>query len=161
VLALLEQVSPLPGATIVASVGLIWVARLRLARDRKLGRPLVLIRDSAGVKPVLLASVCALAIVSYWNSQARMEAFVALYGALMLAWLSPGFRDRACGETGVIYGWYGRAYEDLEEWRLTGEHLRFKMNGEWAAVEVERDVRTKLRQVLEAKAPETESSYRA
>lgn len=56
-----------------------------------------------------------------------------MLGAL-LAWITPGSQDAVLGELGVRRGWSARRFEDLEEWRLTGEHLRFRLAGEWTSV---------------------------
>jgi hypothetical protein len=53
---------------------------------------------------------------------------------ILLAWITPGSQDAVLGELGVRRGWSARRYEDLEEWRLTGEHLRFRLAGEWTSV---------------------------
>lgn len=78
--------------------------------------------------------------------------------ALMLA-ITPGFHDNVYGERGVRYGWYARRYEQLEEWRLTGEHLRWKLFGEWVSSRVPPAEHAELRTKLERLAPERESRF--
>lgn len=148
----------LVGAQIVALLGLTVVARMRLARDPKIGKPFHIEHDSGGLKPALFALHTGLLIVAFVSEGfPKMHSLIALYGALMLTWLAPGAYDRACGETGVFRGWYARRYEELEEWRLTSDHLRFKLFGEWTFVEIPPEKRGKLRAILERAAPDRES----
>jgi len=85
---------------------------------------------------------------------------VLLLGGLMLMW-TPGLRDSALGEGGVRAGWFVRPFAELEEWRLTGDHLRWRLFGEWQACEVPPDERESLRTKLEQLIPDRESRFRA
>jgi len=158
----MESGFPLSSAILLTTFGLLWVAFARWRRDPMIGKPIVVVRDSIGVKPALFAAQAALAlIVSLTEDFPTKSALFALYGAFMLTWLSPGFRDRACGDSGVFYGWIARRYEDLDEWRLTGDHLRFKAGSEWHAVEVPAEQRTRVRSLLVQAAPDRESRFNA
>jgi hypothetical protein len=53
---------------------------------------------------------------------------------VLLAWITPGSQDAVLGELGVRRGWSARRFDQIEEWRLTGEHLRFRLAGEWTSV---------------------------
>ncbi len=74
-------------------------------------------------------------------------------------WLQPSPRDEVCGADGVQYGWRSRRFEDLEEWRLTGEHLRFRVAGTWLAVGVPSAEHAALRKSLEELCPDRESRF--
>lgn len=71
----------------------------------------------------------------------------------------PDFSDQICGDRGVRYGWYLRRFEDFEEWRLTGEHLRFRLFGIWRAVPLPPERHEAFRPLLEEKAPGRESRF--
>ena len=79
-------------------------------------------------------------------------------GALV-AWLSPGFHDAVCGSTGVQRGWHARRFEDLEEWRLAGDHLRFRLFGEWTSVPLPVEDQVRVREVLARVNPKRESVF--
>ena len=87
-------------------------------------------------------------------------ALQVLVPAAMLIGLSPGLRDSTLAELGVRSGWYVRQYAELEEWRLTGDHLRWKLHGEWQACAVPADQRDELRTKLESLAGDRESRFR-
>lgn len=144
----------------VVLAGLAVVARVRAARDPRIGKPYLVIQDSRRVKPALLAVQTGLLIITLLAEPfPRMLAAFALLGAMLLTWLTPGVDDRGCGEEGVYRGWYGRRYEDLEEWRLTGDHLRFKLHGTWTSVEVPAAKRAHIRTILQDSAPDRESRF--
>ena len=142
--------------------GLGIVTAVRLSRDPKVGAPILVVHDSAGVKPVLLALETGLLLVSLVADPfPTTHAAFVLLGAMLLTALSPGVGDRACGEDGVFHGWHGVRYADLEAWRLTGDHLRFQVRGEWSAVAVPRDRQARVRGILERIAGDRESPYKA
>lgn len=85
-------------------------------------------------------------------------AALAVLG-ISVAILSPGFGDALCGEDGVQRGWHARRLADLEEWRLTGEHLRFRLFGEWTAVPLAPEHHAAVRARLVAACPERESPF--
>jgi len=147
-------------AQMIVIVGLAVVARVRAARDPRIGKPYLLIQDSRRVKPALLAVQTGLLIITLFADPfPRMHAALALLGAMLLTWLAPGIDDRACGEDGVYRGWYGRRYDELEEWRLTGDHLRYKLRGAWTSVEVPAGKRAHIRAILQESIPDRESSF--
>ncbi|MBL8860602.1 MAG: hypothetical protein JNK02_01200 [Planctomycetes bacterium] len=84
---------------------------------------------------------------------------LCIAGALLLGFTTPSARTAILGVGGVQRGWHARRYESLEEWRLTGDHLRFRLFGEWTAVpcppEFQADLRAKLTQL----APDRESPF--
>jgi len=153
---------PLILAQLVTVIGLGVVASARMRREPRIGKPIAVRYDSGGVKPALFAVETGLLLVTLsadpfptWHS------VLALYGAFMLTWIAPGAGDQGCGEEGVFRGWIARRYEDLEEWRLTGDHLRFRLLGEWSAVEVPRDKAAQVRSILQRVVPERESVHRS
>lgn len=69
----------------------------------------------------------------------------------------PGGDEEACGTEGVRRGWTVRSFAALEEWRLVGEHLRFRVGGRWLAVRLPREHQGATRERLQALAPGRES----
>jgi hypothetical protein len=59
----------------------------------------------------------------------------------------------------VQRGWHARRLEELEEWRLTGEHLRFRLFGEWTAVPLAPEHHAAMRARLVACCAERESPF--
>lgn len=82
---------------------------------------------------------------------------LALGTALVL--LSPGAEDSLLGTQGVQHGWHARRFADLEEWRLTGDHLRWRLFDEWVAAHVPVDLHAELRGELTAANAERESRF--
>ena len=152
---------PLILAQLITVVGLGVVASVRMHREPKIGKPIAVRYDSCGVKPALFAVETGLLLIALTADPfPTAHSVLALYGAFMLTWIAPGAADQGCGEEGVFRGWFGRRYEDLEEWRLTGDHLRFRLLGEWGAVEVPRDKAGHVRSILERLVPERESPHK-
>ena len=79
--------------------------------------------------------------------------------AVALNGLRPSFDDRVCGTEGVRVGWSVRGFAQLEEWRLTGDHLRFRLRGQWTAVPLSVAEQEPIRERLLAVAPERESAF--
>lgn len=73
--------------------------------------------------------------------------------------LSPGPEDALLGEAGVQRGWYSRHYHELEEWRLTGDHLRYRLFGEWTSAPCPAPDQPPLRTRLLQAIPERESPF--
>ena len=86
-------------------------------------------------------------------------AFSVLSTAALMLLFTSGLRDSALAENGVRAGWYVRRFKDLEEWRLTGDHLRWKLRDEWQACEVPPAERESLRAKLEQLIPDRESRF--
>jgi hypothetical protein len=78
---------------------------------------------------------------------------------IAVAILSPGSGDAVCGEEGVQRGWHARRLGELEEWRLAGSHLRFRLFGEWTAVPLAPEHHAAMRARLVAACPERESPF--
>lgn len=154
--------APLVVGQMLVGLGLALATTLRMARDPRVGPTIHAVRDSRGVKPVLFAVETGLLLVSLTADPfPTTHAILVLLGALALTAICPGVHDQACGELGVYRGWFGRRYEELDEWRLAGDHLRFRMMGEWMSVALPRDRQAKVRAILERVAPDRESPHEA
>ena len=82
---------------------------------------------------------------------------VAAAGALVV--LCPANGESVYGELGVRRGWHARRFEELEEWRLVGEHLRWKLRGEWISSQVPPGEHEALRAKLVRLCGERESRF--
>jgi hypothetical protein len=91
---------------------------------------------------------------------------VGVFGALIVLplalawWLAPATEDQRCGTGGVQYGWETLRLEELEAWRLTGDHLRFRLRGLWVAVSLPSSEHPRMRALLERACPQAESRFR-
>jgi hypothetical protein len=84
-------------------------------------------------------------------------AVLALAGAAGL--LQPSPRESRLGTQGVQRGWDVRRFPQLEEWRLIGDHLRWRLHGEWISTEVPSTKHPELRARLEASAAARENPH--
>ena len=105
-------------------------------------------------------NVVALAFVLARQDIDLDPAIECLGLGILITWFAPGFNDAISGASGVQRGWYARRYEELEEWRLTGEHLRFRLFGEWTAVPLPAEEQPRIREVLSRLCPERESRFK-
>jgi hypothetical protein len=159
----LEQISSsgtVPALVLVALALAVTQILTGLARLR-VGRPLCAERPGTRGRQVALATLIVAAMVLI---VARQEVWappplLALAGALFLVMTTPGAHDALLCEHGVQRGWHARRYEDLEEWRLTGEHLRFRLHGEWTSVPCPGERQAGVRAKLLELAPERESPF--
>ena len=69
-------------------------------------------------------------------------------------------RGGACGDAGVRSGCFSYTYGDLEEWRLTGDHLRFRVGAVWRAVALPEPLHAEVRGLLENYAGERETRFK-
>lgn len=104
--------------------------------------------------------VAVLAFVIARQDLALDPAIECLGLGILVTWFAPGFQDAICGEGGVQRGWYARRYEELEEWRLTGEHLRFRLFGEWTSVPLPAGEQPRIRELLTRVCPDRESRFK-
>jgi len=148
-------------AQTLVSWGLLVVFVAWTTRESKVGPLLHRVREPRTYRTALLAVHTGLFVVTV-----AADEFPSALGGLTLAMaalltvLAPGTDDQACGENGVSRGWFGLRYDELEEWRLSGQHLRFRMFGEWTAVEVPSEKRGRVRAILARVARDAESRYR-
>jgi len=104
--------------------------------------------------------VASLVVVgAQWSADPTPLTLVLIGLAAFLAAATPGVDAQFCGERGVVRGWHARAFADLEEWRLAGEHLRWKLHGEWQACRVPPQLHADLRERLKAACPDRESPF--
>lgn len=83
-------------------------------------------------------------------------------GVSVVLSISPGPGDRDLGDAGVRSGWTAATYEELAEWRLVDQHLRFRLDGRlWDATPVDLVDLDELRERLERAAPGRESRFTA
>jgi hypothetical protein len=79
----------------------------------------------------------------------------------VLVILTPAPGDSAVGSGGARAGWHAARFADFAEWRLTGEHLRWRQSDLWLASHAPREHHAALRVELERLAPERESRFKA
>lgn len=107
-----------------------------------------------------VALALAAALVAFAGVGVPLEpALVVLALGAALAALAPGELDSALGARGVQQGWHARRFEELEEWRLTGDHLRWRLFGEWVATHAPAALHADLRAQLAAANPGRESRF--
>ena len=80
--------------------------------------------------------------------------------ALGFVLLRPSRGDRVCGTRGVRCGWSVLSHRDLEEWRLNGDHLRFRLRGEWESVGLPHGLHERVEPHLREVAPDRESPFK-
>jgi len=145
------------------------VAALRLrARERALIGAVVeqsLLSPARRYAPVALIALLTLAAWLGLDGERSPADAAALFAPAVLSGvflaLRPGVHDRVAGTEGVRRGWYVRKLVELEEWRLTGEHLRFRLRGRWEAVPFAAERHEDLAERLRKTIPERESEFAA
>ena len=100
-----------------------------------------------------IALLAACVLVLGGLPPAPAVSVLALSG--VLSFLYPGSRVSVLGERGVQAGWYARGFSEIEEWRLIGQHLRWRLRGEWVACAAPPELHARLRELLD---PGRESS---
>jgi len=88
-----------------------------------------------------------------------VPVLLALGSAMLLVWTTPSATTAILGVGGVQRGWHARRFESLEEWRLTGDHLRFRLFGEWTSVPCPQERQAEIRAKLVQLVPERESPF--
>lgn len=142
-------------AGLIATQVLAAMARLQvgpvIAADRRAER------RTRIVLTALIAAVLAWILVdpAVW----RTPVLLCLGCALLLVWTTPGAQTAVLGEAGVQRGPHARRLESLEEWRLTGDHLRFRLHGTWTSVPCPPERQAELRAKLVQLAPDRESPF--
>ena len=135
-----------------------------MARIRARKRVGEILCSSVGARGWRLVYRCAVAGVLVWTLLLGVlpwlpVALLFLLSALVVTLSFPS-GDQACGALGVRSGSWAFSYSELEEWRLTGEHLRFRHGGVWRAVRVPGPLQVALRSRLEAAVGDTESRFK-
>ena len=144
------------GAGLATTIALVAHAR------RAIGAPIASEKPGLRNRRLLLigAQGAVLALVALRGELPLPLVTACLTLAAAITWLAPGFKDAACGETGVQRGWYARRFENLEEWRMTGEHLRFRLFGQWTSVPVPPNEQPRIREKLLHLNPTRESRFK-
>jgi hypothetical protein len=151
-------------ATVWVAAGLLGVLRLRSARGKRLGDSLGRQAGKPHGRWLTLAALSAALVavaLSDWEPALQVGVGGLLVAAGLLTALRPGSADRECGSAGLRHSWYVLEFERLTEWRLTGEHLRFRLFGEWSAAPLPENEHPRVRQTLESVAPDRESRFSA
>jgi hypothetical protein len=145
-------------------VGVLVVAAIRARNARTLGRVLAEERPGRRLRlcaaSTLLLAVFAAVLLARPDTRVVEFAGLLLLPALGLVWFGTGFQDAVLGDTGVQRGWQSRRFEELEEWRLAGEQLRFRLQGEWTCVPCPSERHPDLRLELQRLNPGRESLLR-
>jgi hypothetical protein len=121
-------------------------------------------RREKGTARLLLVFVpiaVALALAIQLKSEFELVPFLpGLAGVVVCLLFLPRTGSSVLGAKGVRVGWFSRTFEQLEEWRLTGDHLRVRIAGEWRALLVPVEEHPPLRERLEAICPDRESRFK-
>ena len=149
-------------ATLLA-IALVSAVRVRAGQRALLGRMLLEQRSRGKLRLaawIVLALLTLLAVL-YRETIAGVQGlvFASLGVSAVLVWLQPSPRDSGLGEDGVQRGWHARAFRDLEEWRLTGDHLRWRLFGQWISTDVPSQMHSQVRTKLMAVCPDKESPH--
>lgn len=163
-LALRSQMEPFEtlftAVLAMASLGSLAAVATRARTGGVVGERLGSESGHPGVR-VALALVPAVAGGAAWVTLGGLPtlALATIAAVLVFNLLRPTAADRICGSEGVRRGWELRRFEELEEWRLIGEHLRFRLLGEWTAVPLDPSYHERVRARLEQLVPERESGF--
>jgi len=109
------------------------------------------------ILPALLGLCLTLLLHEASEPVRYLPGLVAAAACLIL---QPRPGSSALGAAGVRTGWRSSKFEELDGWRLTGDHLRVQIDGHWGAVEVPAVEHESLRAQLEGLCPESESRFR-
>ncbi len=144
-------------AALLRTLWLLRTASARLGPTLHAEEPRSLPR---ALRLALVAGAIA-ALAATWREQGdALAPGVALVGVLAaLAILTPSSDSQRVGEHGVRRGFDVRRFEELEEWRLTGEHLRWRLDGEWTACRLPVEQHAAMRAKLVALNPTRESRF--
>jgi len=144
----------------LGALSLVLLARARIAG--RVGPVLASERASRFWLRLALTAVALTlaAVVVHWEQVPGVLALVTLGVSLTLFAASPLSHDADVGERGVRRGWSAREFAQLEEWRLTGEHLRWRLRGQWHACRVAPEQHAALRARLQAACADRESPFR-
>jgi hypothetical protein len=142
--------------------GLMGVLALRAQSAERLGATLHHAPDGRTARRrsparVGLALLAVVAVVTPGVS--TLFALWVLAGAAALLLLSPSASDTVVGSRGVRAGFLAYPMERLDEWRLTGEHLRWRIGERWYACALPMEHHEETRAYLQALAPERESRF--
>jgi len=148
-------------AAALLAAALLVVLAWRSRNRARVGAVRLSVRPRRKARAALLVAawLAAAALVAGSDVGRSLESLLVLALALGLLAANMGFQDSRWGERGVQRGWHARRYDELEGWRLIGEHVRWQLRGEWLATDVPPAEHAGLRAVLEAAAPGRESAH--
>lgn len=146
-------------------LGLAALSLVLVARGRMSGRvgPVVASERASRFwlrSALTVTALAVAAVVVHWEDLPGVLALASLGVSTALFASSPLAQDADVGERGVRRGWSAREFAQLEEWRLTGEHLRWRLRGEWFACRVPVELHASVRARLQAACAERESPFR-
>jgi hypothetical protein len=141
----------------VLAVALVVAALVRVRAARRLG---VLVAAERGSRSPFLLLPLAAALVAVCVDGVEPLPLSIVLATAGYHFLAPRQGDRVLGRDGVQRGWYSLRFEQVEAWRLTGDHLRVFLRGEWEAVPAPARDHKELAAVLEARAPGRESRFK-
>ena len=128
---------------------------------RQTGQAIHVVKSGARLRIMLTALIVLAAVLVVMGSGPDPRlALPTLVLGLFLTLAAPRREDSVFGTEGVRRGWHARRWEQLEGWRLSGNHLRFVVHGELVAVEVPEASVPELRTRLESAAPDGESPFK-
>ena len=146
------------------ATGVLFLLALRHhARRQAVLGPVVTVERAPRTAAVVGTLVGLSAAVWAWRVDAGLltgEVLPSLALLVPALWLPPRGSDRALGERGVQSGWRVVPLGELLEWRLTGDHLRFRLGATWEAVPLEPALHPDVRARLTEAAPGAESPWR-
>lgn len=145
----------------LASLGLAVVLAWNAANRARVGRVRLRVRPRWRwrVALVTLALAAGIAAAAAAPPAREFGSLLAAAASIALLAFAPGFLDSVYGDDGVQRGWEARRYGELDAWRLIGEHLRWRLRGDWVATEVPPEEHAALRERLTRERPERESNY--
>ncbi len=149
-------------AAVVLALGLVAIAFNHARALRRVGRMCVESLPSRGGRLFGAALLLGAGVLA-WSARdyAPLVWTLPAFGlALCVQLFRPDERLRVVGEEGLRWGWYARTLANLEEWRLTGDHLRFRLLGIWRAVDLPYTEHPAYRERLVARAADRESSFK-
>ena len=140
---------PLWFATLVLACAAAFSDLWRARNSRKVGRVLSRVRPRRLRRLLRLGLVVLAGAVLVFGGIPRLPALSVLALSGLLSLLYPGSRDSILGERGVQAGWYARGFSEIEQWRLVGQHLRWRLRGEWVASAAPQEWHARLRGQLD------------
>jgi len=124
---------PLVLCGLLQAGAVLFCARRAADAQDRIGTPVHVVAPSRGKRLFADVLLIAVTIAALLGPVPGWPALLVLVQALLLARLLPATEDSVLGERGVRSGWESRAFGELEEWLLVGEHLRWRLRGEWYA----------------------------
>lgn len=146
----------LAATALLVAAALLGAALVRARASRAHGAP---VAAELARRPLLGIVAVAVAAVAVLLGGADPLPLAVLFASAALWFLAPGAHDRVLGRLGVRRGWSVVRFDEVVEWRLTGDHLRVRLFGEWEAVPAPARDQAELRRVLEERAPGRESRF--